>query len=380
MCVNKSRIIEIAKDLIKYKSLTGMEKDIGEYVSGFFESIGVEYGIYEKEKGRPNIIANLGHGEKTIAFNGHLDVVPIADESMWETDPFSAELKGNRLFGRGAYDMKGSCAVMMHIAEILAKEKLNGNLQIQLVSDEEKGAKFGTRHIIELIKKGKIKKPDCVIIGEGSDLKIRNGERGILVFDVKFKGRAAHTAKARSDAINAIVLASKAVLAIDREIDKFHPEIGSPVVSVNMISGGKVKNQVPGECVITVDRRTIPGETKETVLAEIEQQIDRVLGKESYEILNTLYGPANITPKDSSFVKTVFEVIKDVLKTEPEFYVGEGGVTDARFYRYTGMPTIIYGPLGEHAHGPNEYVNVDSLEKQANIYLGLINNHLGGRG
>ncbi|MBU4427156.1 MAG: M20/M25/M40 family metallo-hydrolase, partial [Proteobacteria bacterium] len=292
MCVNKSRIVEIAKDLIKYKSLTGTEKDIGEYVSGFFESIGVEYGIYEKEKGRPNIIASLGHGEKTITFNGHLDVVPIADESIWETDPFSAELKGNRLFGRGAFDMKGSCAVMMHIAEILAKEKLNGNLQIQLVSDEEKGAEFGTRHIIELIKKGKIKKPDCVIIGEGSDLKIRNGERGILVFDVKFKGRAAHTAKARSDAINAIVLASKAVLAIDREIDKFHPEIGSPVISVNMISGGKVKNQVPGECVITVDRRTIPGETKETVLAEIGQQIDRVLGKESYEILNTLYGPA----------------------------------------------------------------------------------------
>ena len=78
-------------------------------------------------------------------------------------------------------------------------------------------------------------------------------------------------------------------------------------------------------------------------------------------------------------MKTVFEVIKDVSKTEPEFYVGEGGVTDARFYRYTGMPTIIYGPFGEHAHGPNEYVNVDSLEKQANIYLGLINNHFTNR-
>ena len=372
MCIDKNRIVDIAKDLIRYKSFTGMERDIGEYISGFFHNIGVEYRVFEKEKGRPNIIANLGSGEKTLAFNGHLDTVPISDESSWETDPFSPELKGNRLIGRGAFDMKGSCAVMMHIAEIVSKEKLNGNLQIQLVSDEEKGAEFGTRHIIELIKEGKIKRPDGVIIGERSDLKVRNGERGILVFDVKFKGRAAHTADVRYNGINAIVLASNAVLAIDKEIEKFHPEIGSPVISVNMISGGKVKNQVPGECVITVDRRTIPGETKETVLDEIAQQIDKVLGKESYEILNVLYGPANITPKDAPLVKTVSEAVKHVLKHEPEFYVGEGGVTDARFYRYSGIPTIIYGPLGEHAHGPNEYVDIDFLEKQANVYLKLI--------
>jgi len=160
-------------------------------------------------------------------------------------------------------------ALMMYIAEIVAKEKLNGNVQIQLVSDEEKGAEFGTKHIIELIKKGKIKKPDCVIIGERKD---------------------------------------------------------------------------------------------------------------SYEILNTLYGTANITPKDFSCVKTFFEVIKYVLKTEPDFYVGEGGVTDARFYRYTNRPTIIYAHLGEHANGPNEYVDVDSLEKQVNVYLGLINNNFTDRG
>ena len=84
------------------------------------------------------------------------------------------------------------------------------------------------------------------------------------------------------------------------------------------------------------------------------------------------YGPANITPKDSSFIKAVSETIRGVLKKELEFYVGEGGVTDARFYRYAGIPTINYGPFGEHAHGPNEYVDVDSLAKQANVYIGLI--------
>jgi acetylornithine deacetylase/succinyl-diaminopimelate desuccinylase-like protein len=192
------------------------------------------------------------------------------------------------------------------------------------------------------------------------------------MFDVKFKGRAAHTADVRSDAINAIVLASKAILAINNTIDKFHPEIGSPVMSVNKISGGTVKNQVPGECAITVDRRTIPGETKETVLEEIEQQIAKVLKRGCYEILNVSYGPANITPKDASFTTTVSETIREVLKKEPEFYVGEGGVTDARFYRYAGIPTINYGPFGEHAHGPNEYVDVDSLAKQATVYIGLI--------
>jgi len=374
MHIDKTRIIEIAKDLIKYKSFTGMEKDIGKYVSNFFENIGVEYGIYEKKKGRPNIIASLGQGKKTIAFNGHLDIVPISDESSWETDPFLPILKENRLVGRGAFDMKGSCAVLMHISELLSRERLNGSVQIQLVSDEEKGAKFGTRHIIELIEKEEIRRPDYVIVGEGSDLKIRNGERGILVFDVKFTGRAAHTCDANYDAINAIVLASKAVLAIDKKIDKFHPEIGSPVISVNMISGGKVRNQVPGECVITVDRRTIPGETKEQVLEEIAHQIDKVLGTDSYEILNPIYGPANITHKDSAFIEIVIETVRGALEIEPEFYVDRAGVTDARFYRYAGIPTIIFGPVGEHAHGPNEYVDIDSLAKQAKVYLELIKN------
>jgi len=374
MHIDKTRIIEIAKDLIKYKSFTGMEKDIGEYASNFFENIGVEYGIYEKKKGRPNIIASLGQGKKTIAFNGHLDIVPISDESSWETDPFLPILKENRLVGRGAFDMKGSCAVLMHISELLSRERLNGSVQIQLVSDEEKGAKFGTRHIIELIEKEEIRRPDYVIVGEGSDLKIRNGERGILVFDVKFTGRAAHTCDANYDAINAIVLASKAVLAIDKKIDKFHPEIGSPVISVNMISGGKVRNQVPGECVITVDRRTIPGETKEQVLEEIAHQIDKVLGTDSYEILNPIYGPANITHKDSAFIEIVIETVRGALEIEPEFYVDRAGVTDARFYRYAGIPTIIFGPVGEHAHGPNEYVDIDSLAKQAKVYLELIKN------
>jgi acetylornithine deacetylase/succinyl-diaminopimelate desuccinylase-like protein len=166
-------------------------------------------------------------------------------------------------------------------------------------------------------------------VGEGSDLKIRNGERGILVFDVKFTGKAAHTCDANDDAINAIVLASKAVLAIDKKIDKFHPEIGSPVIIVNMISGGKVGNQVPGECVITVDRRTIPGETKEQVLEEIAHQIDNVLGTDSYEIVNPIYGPANITHRDSAFIKIVIETVRGALEIEPEFYVDKAGVTDA---------------------------------------------------
>ncbi|MQY76326.1 MAG: M20/M25/M40 family metallo-hydrolase, partial [Spirochaeta sp.] len=228
MQVDKKRIIAIAKDLIKYRSFTGKENDIGGYVSGFFRNIGVKYTIFEKKKGRPNIIARIGSGEKTIAINGHLDIVPVANEALWQTDPFRPEVKGNRLYGRGAHDMKASCAVMMHVAEILAKEKLDGSLQIHLVSDEEKGAEYGTRHIIELIEKEKIKKPGCVIVGEGSELKIRNGERGIFIFKIKFMGRASHTSNSKSNGVNAIILASKAVLAIDKEIDKFHPLLHPP--------------------------------------------------------------------------------------------------------------------------------------------------------
>jgi acetylornithine deacetylase/succinyl-diaminopimelate desuccinylase-like protein len=252
---------------------------------------------------------------------------------------------------------------------------------VHLVPDEEKGATHGTRVLLSEIWKGNLRKPDYVVIGEKSDLKVRIAERGGFGFKIKFKGRATHTAYARVEGVNAIARAAKGVLALEKHIDKFHPWIGSPVLSVNSIQAGTASNQVPDECLIGVDRRLIPDETADTVVAEVKAALDEA-GKGdpswSWEIVapkdesgNWVYNPANYTSPDTELGEAFYAAIPAALGREPEIFVEWAGGTDGAYYRRAGIQTIGFGPKGEHAHGPNELVYVENLVDQAKVYIAL---------
>jgi acetylornithine deacetylase/succinyl-diaminopimelate desuccinylase-like protein len=228
---------------------------------------------------------------------------------------------------------------------------------------------------------GELRRPDYVVIGEKSDLKVRIAERGILRYDIRFKGRATHTCNARVDGVNAIAKASKAVLALERHIDKYHPYVGHPVLSVNNIQAGTVINQVPAECVIGVDHRPIIGETAETVIAEAKRILDEA-GKGDLDWIwelesnmdeegKYIYSPPNHTDPETELGRAFFNAVPAALDREPELFVEWAGGTDGRFYRYAGIQTIGFGPSGAHAHGPDEFVYVDSLVSQARVYLAL---------
>jgi acetylornithine deacetylase/succinyl-diaminopimelate desuccinylase-like protein len=201
-------------------------------------------------------------------------------------------------------------------------------------------------------------------------------------FQVKFYGRAAHTAASRVSGVNAIAKASKGVLALEHHIDKFHEWIGYPMQSVNIIEGGKVTNQVPAECTITVDRRLIIGETAEDVVAEVTFDLDEAGREDSdwrWEIVapkdeqgNWEYTPANYTSPDSVLGKAFMKAVPSALDRDPDLYVEWAGSTDGRLYRQIGIQTIGFGPIGSGAHGPDEFVYVDSLEKTARVWLALI--------
>ena len=118
---------------------------------------------------------------------------------------------------------------------------------------------------------------------------MRNAERGILGMEITFLGRASHTAAARSTGINAIAKAAKGILALEKDIDKFHPAVGKPVISINTISAGVAHNVVPGEATISIDRRLIPGETKETAVAEVREALDAIAAEDPdfrYEMID----------------------------------------------------------------------------------------------
>ncbi len=380
--VSRDRIVETAQDLIRIPSVSGNEKAVMDFVSAWCTARGIQHVVTAKDPERPNVIAWVGDPSSgpVIAMNGHLDTVPVSDAGSWRTDPFDPVVSddGKKLFGRGSSDMKSSVGVMMVMLELFREARLDGALMAHIVSDEETSAVYGTLHVLDEIEAGRIPRPDYVFIGEGSQLKVRNAERGIVGFRITFQGRASHTAVARVHGINAIAKAAKGILALEGDIDKFHPSIGHPVISINTIEGGVAHNVVPGECSITVDRRIIPGETKESVTEEIRAALDAIAVDDPdfrYALEVDPWGgyiPANITEEDSPLVQAFQRSVTAVTGNKPEFFVQWAGATDGRFYRAAGIDTVGMGPSGENAHGANEAAFIDDLESQGKIYAQTI--------
>ncbi|CAA9550252.1 MAG: hypothetical protein AVDCRST_MAG33-830 [uncultured Thermomicrobiales bacterium] len=377
--VERDAIIAIAQRLIAIPSPSGEEAAVMASVTAWCDEQGLSYEVVSRDPARPNVIVSIGDPSTgpTLAMNGHLDTVPVSDPDAWTNGPFEPVVSedGRRLFGRGASDMKSSVGVMLYVMSLFRDVPLRGCLQAHVVSDEETSAHDGSIFVLEEIAAGRLPRPDYCLIGEKSDLKVRNAERGILGIEITFIGRASHTAAARTNGINAIAKASKAVLALEQVIDKFHPAIGKPVISVNTITGGVAHNVVPGECTITVDRRLIPGEDRDTAVAEIVATLDGIAAEDPdfrYRMTVDPHGDwiaANITDENSPLVQALKAAATVVTGTEPPYFVANAGATDGRFYRQAGIDTVGYGPGGERAHGANECVFIDDLVTQAKVYV-----------
>ena len=385
--VDRAAIVALAGDLIAIPSPSGEERAVMDFVVAWCRDRGLEHQVVARDPARPNVVVSVGDpgAGPTIAMNGHLDTVPVSDPAAWESDPFEPRLSadGGKLYGRGASDMKSSTGVMLYLMGLLKDAPPRGRLQAHVVSDEELSGRFGTIHLIEEMAAGRLPRPDYCLIGEKSDLKVRNAERGLIGFEITFLGRAAHTAAARVTGINAIAKAAKGVLALERDLEAFHPAVGKPVISVNSIRAGVAHNVVPGECTISVDRRLIPGETGQSAAAEVRAALDALAAEDPefrYTLVEDPHGdaiPANITPEGSPLVQAVQAGVRRVTGREPEWFVAWAGATDGRFYRQAGIDTVGYGPGGENAHGANEAVYVADLVTQAKVYAETITRLLG---
>ena len=380
--VNRDEIVSLASRLISIPSTSGEERAVMAEVSRWCGTVGLPFQMIASDVERPNIVVSLGDPTTgpTIAMNGHLDTVPVSDLLSWKSGPYDPTVSadGQKLVGRGASDMKSSVAVMLHVMDILKDVPVRGTVQAHIVSDEETGGALGTKFLLEEIMGGRLPRPDYCLIGEKSDLKVRNAERGLLAINVRCLGRASHTAAARVTGVNAIAKAAKAILALEKDIDRFHPAVGKPVISINTIVAGVAHNVVPGECTFSIDRRLIPGETRESVVTEIAAALDALASDDRdfrYELeIDPLkdHIPANITESLSPIVQALQSSVKDVTGEEPEYFIAWAGATDGRFYRQAGIDTVGYGPGGENAHGANEAVRIEDLVTQARVYAETI--------
>lgn len=363
-----ARLVELVR--VESENPPGNEREVGALVERYCTELGLSVEVHEAVAGRPNVIARWEGGPgPTLGYCSHIDVVPAGDPSLWAVDPYGASIDGGRLHGRGSSDAKGPIAAALEAVAMLKASGFEpaGTLELELVSDEESGGFKGAGWLAD---KGHVK-PDLAIVGEPTRLRVVRAQRGIAWSRITTRGVAAH-GSAPERGVNAI----DHMAAVIRELlgsvpDITHPVVGAPTISIGTIQGGTKLNIIPASCTIEIDRRTIPGETNDDVIAQFEAAVERARSAypdidATVEIVDS--GPPFEVPEDARLVTEMVAATREATGAEPEI-IGFRGASDARFLVGTGAEVIVFGP-GEIAlaHTAKESIDLDELERGAVAY------------
>jgi succinyl-diaminopimelate desuccinylase len=349
----------------------GDTRKVSDLVAARLRQASIDFQILADEPRKPNVIARIGTGKPEILFTTHMDTVPAGDRSAWRRDPFGAEITGTRLFGRGAADAKASLAAMIAAFESLTSVlPLRGTLTLTAVSDEEVGGIKGTEFLVD---RGLLV-PDHVVVGEITSNRLAVAEKGVLWLRVITHGRAAHgsTPWDGNNAIDHMVTVLQAVRdRIGTRLERMtHPLTPRPSVSVGTIRGGIATNIVADWCEATIDRRTLPNESVQEAVAEVERVIAELHAENSLldadvEVLQM--GPPIETPA-TAVVVVAGQAVATALGLDPTV-VGYHQASDGRFFAERGIPTMLFGPGDpEIAHTTNESVDLDEVLTAAQFY------------
>jgi succinyl-diaminopimelate desuccinylase len=337
----------LTERLISYDTSTpdGIRKAAG-FVKGWLESRDIP--VEELEvRGMPLLAACAGTDQgPRIVFHGHLDVVPGHEEQ------FHPRVENDRLYGRGAYDMKGALAAMMGAVQDL-RDARDVGVVLAIVPDEESEEEVdrGTDFLIRNGWSG-----DFAITGEPTDLHIGVQAKGVLALRLEVSGTAAHGSTPWLGD-NAILKALDVFRGIEtlpftRESSDLFDR---PSINLGRILGGDALNKVPDSCVIDVDIRYLPGQDP----GEIKAQIADL---ESVAVLAQFHRTPVIVERNNPFVTVLSECASKLLETET-ISVGRDGASDAICFLEAGVPAVEFGPHGAGHHGPAEWVSLDSLTR-----------------
>lgn len=380
--ISEQEIVDLIRDLVRIPSYPGVEcqeTGVAEYIHRFFEREGIESEVIPVIDGRCNVVARIKGtgGGKTLLLTGHMDTVPPYD---MPGNPFEVKIQDRRMTGRGVVDMKGAIACMIAAMAAIKRAgiELKGDLVFAGVIDEENKSE-GT---ISLIKSGI--KADAAIVGEPSQLDICVGHRGLEWFEFYFRGKTVHGGK-QKEGINAINKAAKFMLRVEQELlprieGRKHPVIGESSMNYGLIRGGTQPSTVAGDCILQIDRRWIPGEKYEDVVAEYQRIIDAVKKEDrdfdaSIKVMDVslmedgfIHEPMEID-LDHPIVEVLSKAVLQASGREPgkvSFTAwSDGGLLST----YAKIPTIILGPGDlESAHSAEEFLDIDEVVPAAYAY------------
>ena len=365
--LSSDSIVALAADLIRIPSVNPSiapdeahgERAVASFACEWLAAHGVRAWLEETVPGRPNAVAEVVGGTgPTLVLCAHLDTVGTAGMTI---PPFDPRVHEGRLYGRGSYDMKGAAAACMSAAAALQGAAFGGRLMLALVADEEHAslgaADFVARH-----------RADGCILTEASAGALVLAHKGFVWAEFVTRGRAAHGS--RWDlGLSAIGRMGRIIAALerfDREDlrTRTHPLVGPASMHCALVHGGAGLSTYAPECRMTIERRTLPGETPEQVLEELRSVV-RMAGEEA-EIARLLDRPPLTCPADSGIARCV----RDAATAETGAAPAERGVAywmDAALFAAAGIPTVDFGPDGAGAHEDVEWVDVASLVTCARV-------------
>jgi succinyl-diaminopimelate desuccinylase len=339
-------LVVLAQRLISYETCEPEAiSEAAGYVEGWLDARGID-ARQEEVRGLPVVKAEVGpEGAPTVVLHGHIDVVPgLAGQ-------FEPKLEGDRLYGRGAYDMKGAVAAMLMVTAAM-RDQDRVRVRLGIVGDEEseEDAERGSDHLVDTGFIG-----DFAITGEPTDLHIGIEAKGVLALRIEVGGTAAHGATpwlGDNAVLNAIdVFRSIESLPFARHSSELFDR---PSINLGRIVGGDALNKVPDRCVIDVDIRYLPGQDPEAILAEVRE----IAGSEARALLTR---PPATVDRDSAYVRALRSSATEHHDGEP-MSVGRDGASDAVSFLRVGVPAVEFGPVGAGHHGPAEWVSLSSLE------------------
>ncbi len=359
-------LVHTVSDLVRIPSVnpafaadSAGESAVADYVENLFRDLGLETVRLEATAGRPSVVGTLrGGGGRSLMLNAHYDTVGV--EGMER--PFSGEVEDGRVWGRGSYDMKGALAACISVMRALVERavSLPGDVHVAAVADEETES-LGTREVLAAFR------PDQAVVVEPTGLGICPAHKGFVWIDVTTRGRAAHGSRPDEgrDANLAMVLALSGFTSYADSLwaRTGHPLLGPPSVHLGRLEGGEGASTYAAACRATVERRTLPGETPEEVLAEL-----RTVVGTAADVRVTLARDPFEGSSHSPLVRAL-QVASERVSGEAAPLVGTGPWTDAALFAQAGIDTVVFGPSGGGAHAPTEWVEIDSLVTLARVLV-----------
>lgn len=377
------KTVSLCSRLIQAKSTSGEEAQVAQVVKSAMEALGYDEITVDVYGNVIGCIRGRRKGARVL-LDGHIDTVPVNEPERWSFDPFSGKITEDRVCGRGASDMKGAVAAMICGAAYFAdacNRDFPGEIYVAGVVYEELYEGVSARKISEFVQ------PDFVVIGEASNLNLKIGQRGRAEIVLETTGKPAHSANPEKG-VNAVKKMMKLLSALEDYVPQEQPELGKGIMELTDIISAPYPGAsvVPERCTATLDRRLLVGDTRESVLAPIQEKIDALAAEDpefqarvflraetkicytGNEIYAERFFPGWKFDRDAEFVRNVYQSLC-ALGTDPTITNYSFCTNGSHYAGEKGIRTLGFGPSVESlAHTVDEYVTIEQLTRSAEGY------------